>query len=224
MTRILRNGMSLDHALLNMIEKRKPIKKRTFKVLSLSRLSPPALLTFFIGCGVGFSLYPTFNENWAASSTEKAPINVCFSPEGQCTNGIVSAIEDAKNSVFVMAYSFTSLQIAQALVDAYERGVDVKILIDKSQIKSKYSHLHFFSKKGIPVFIDPAVGIAHNKTMILDDRFVLTGSFNWSKAANFKNAENILLIDDPSLAQIYKENWEKRAMTARRFFSEVKRK
>jgi phospholipase D len=197
-----------------MIEKRKPIRRKTFKALSFSKFSPPALLAFFIGCGVGFSLYPTLNEGWVASSTEKAHINVCFSPEGQCTNGIVSAIEDAKTSIFVMAYSFSSLQIAQALVDAYERGVDVKILIDKSQIRNKYSHLQFFSKKGIPVFIDRAVGIAHNKTMILDDRFVLTGSFNWSKAANSKNAENILLIDDPSLAQIYKENWVRRTSAA----------
>ncbi|HUX80571.1 MAG TPA: phospholipase D family protein [Alphaproteobacteria bacterium] len=199
-----------------MIEKRKPIKRKTFKVFSFSKFSPSALLAFFIGCGVGFSLYPTLNEGWVASSTEKAHINVCFSPEGQCTIGIVSAIEDAKTSIFVMAYSFTSLQIAQALVDAFERGVDVKVLIDKSQIRNKYSHLQFFSKSGIPVFIDPAKGIAHNKAMILDDRFVLTGSFNWSKAANSKNAENILLIDDPSLAQIYKENWKKRAMFVKR--------
>lgn len=56
--------------------------------------------------------------------------------------------------------------------------------------------------------------------MILDDRFVLTGSFNWSKAANSKNAENILLIDDPSLAQIYKENWVRRVLTAKQHFSD----
>jgi phospholipase D len=206
----------LDQGFLNMLEKRKPIRRKAFKVLSFSKFSPSALLAFFIGCGFGFSLYPALNEGWVASSTEKAHINVCFSPEGQCTNGIVSAIEDAKTSIFVMAYSFTSLQIAQALVDAYERGVDVKILIDKSQIRNKYSHLQSFSKKGIPVLIDPVAGIAHNKTMILDDRFVLTGSFNWSKAANSKNAENILLIDDPSLAKIYKENWVRRASDAKR--------
>ena len=201
-----------------MIERRKPLKRRALKILPLAKLSPPALVAFFIGCAVGLSLYPTLNEGWVASSTEKALINVCFSPEGQCTNGIVSAIEDAKTSIYVMAYAFTSLQIAQTLVDAYERGIDVKILIDKSQIRNKYSHLQFLSQKGIPVFIDAATGIAHNKTMILDERFVLTGSFNWSKAAHSKNAENILLIDDPSLAQIYKENWERRAEAAKRYF------
>lgn len=208
-----------------MIERKKPIKRRALKILSFAKFSPPALLAFFIGCAVGFSLYPTLNEDWVASSTEKTPINVCFSPEGQCTNGIVSAIEDAKASIYVMAYAFTSLQIAQALVDAYERGIDVKILIDKSQIRNKHSHLQFFAQKGIPVFIDSAAGIAHNKTMILDDRFVLTGSFNWSKAAHSKNAENILLIDDPSLAQIYKENWERRALAAKQhFFQESREK
>jgi phospholipase D len=205
-----------------MIERRKPLKRRV-KILPFGKFSPPALVAFFIGCAVGFSLYPTLNEGWVASSTEKAPINVCFSPEGQCTNGIVSAIEDAKTSIYVMAYAFTSLEIAQALVDAYERGIDVKVLIDKSQIRNKHSHLQLLAQKRIPVFIDSATGIAHNKTMILDDCFVLTGSFNWSKAANSKNAENILLIDDPSLAQIYKENWVRRAEAAKQyFFQEVR--
>jgi len=216
---ILKGGIQLDRGFLNMIEKRRPLKRRSV-IFPFSRISPPALLVFFIGCGVGFSLYPTLNESWTASSTETAPINVCFSPEGQCTNGIVSAIDDAKSSILVMAYSFTSLPIAQALIDAYERGIDVKILIDKSQSKNKYSHFHLFLKKGIPTFIDQAKGIAHNKTMIIDERYVLTGSFNWSKAANSKNAENILLIDDSSLAQIYRENWEKRANSANRFSSD----
>ena len=100
--------------------------------------------------------------------------------------------------------------------NAFDRGVDVKILIDKSQLRAKHSQLSFISRKGVPVFIDPAVGIAHNKVMIIDERMILTGSFNWSKAADSKNAENLLFIDDPSLAQIYKKNWEQRTNQAKK--------
>lgn len=182
----------------------------------LLQLNPPTSLIFLTGAAVGFVLYPTINTSWKVSSTEKAHIRACFSPEGQCTNHIISAIQEAQSSILIMAYSFTSFQIAKALMDAYVRGIDVKILIDKSQLKERRSQLSFLLQKGIPIFIDPAIGLAHNKTMIIDNRYVLTGSFNWTEGANSKNAENILLIHDPSLAQIYRENWENRAINARK--------
>jgi phospholipase D len=113
-----------------------------------------------------------------------------------------------------MAYSFTSKPIAEALVTAHTRGVKVHILIDKSQLKEKHSQLSYLGQNGLSVFIDSAQGIAHNKVMIFDDRFVLTGSFNFSKAAESRNAENIVIIDDPTLADIYRKNWEGRRENA----------
>ena len=180
------------------------------------KLSPSVLLIFFVGCGVGFALYPSFTPSSVLSSTEKAHIRACFSPEGQCTKRIVSAIESAKTSILVHSYSFTSQPIAQALVHAFEKGVDVKVLIDKSQLRGKHSQLSFISQRGIPVFIDPAAGIAHSKVMIIDERLILTGSFNWSKAADSKNAENLLFLEDPALAQVYKKNWDYRVSTSRK--------
>ena len=176
----------------------------------------PVLLAFLLGCGVGFRLHPLFTDPWVASPTEKAPIRACFSPEGNCTNGILSAIHGANASIFVQAYSFTSDKIATALRDAHHRGVDVRVLVDKSQLKSKHSQLSALVKDRIPLFIDSPKGLAHNKVMIIDERYVLTGSFNFTKAAESRNAENILLVDDPFLARIYKENWEKRAEKAKK--------
>ena len=171
-----------------------------------------------MGCAIGFFLHSALElkEGKISSSTiETANIRACFSPEGHCTNLITSTIENAKSSILVQAYSFTCPQIATALAKAFERGVDVKILIHKSQLSNRHSQVSFLLNKGIPIFIDPAVGIAHNKTMIFDGRQTLTGSFNWSEAANTRNAENLLLIEDHSLAQIYKDNWEKRAIAAK---------
>ena len=204
-----------------MLEKRKSLKKRRFKVFSISRIRislSPSLLTFFLGCGIGFIFYPIVNPQWNVFSTEQAHIQACFSPQGHCTDRIVSAIERAESSILVMAYSFTSPPIAQALTNAFERGVNVKVLIDKSQLKGKYSQLSFLFQRGIPILIDDVVGIAHNKVMIFDERYVLTGSFNFSQAAETKNAENLLLIDDPALAKIYKENWDYRAKKAQQLF------
>jgi phospholipase D len=200
-----------------MIEKRKRIKHKSFFQFLFSRnLNVPAYLTFLVGLTLGFVLYPIFYPPWLASSLEKAPLRVCFSPEGQCTDKIVDVINSAQSSIFVATYAFTCPRISEALRDAYKRGIDVELLIDKSQLKEKYSQLPFLLDGGISVFIDSAEGLAHNKTMIIDERFVLTGSFNWTRAANSKNAENILLIEDPSLAQIYMKNWESRVELAKK--------
>lgn len=205
-----------------MLEKRKRIKNKSFSQLFFSRnLNVPAYLTFLIGLTLGFVLYPAIYPPWLISSSEKAPLRVCFSPEGQCTDKIVDAIHSAQSSISVAAYAFTCPRIAEALRDAYRRGVDVKLLIDKSQLKEKYSQLSFLFKEGVPVFIDSAEGLAHNKIMLFDNRWVLTGSFNFTRAANSKNAENILLIDDPSLAQIYKKNWENRVEKAQKIFNQL---
>lgn len=200
-----------------MPEKRKRIKKKSvFQLFFSKNLNVPAYLTFLIGLTLGFVLYPTVYPPWLTSSSEKAPLRVCFSPEGKCTDKIIDAIHSAQSSISVAAYAFTCPRIAEALRDAYRRGIDVKLLIDKSQLKEKYSQLSFLLKEGIPVYIDPAEGLGHNKTMLFDNRWVLTGSFNFTRAANSKNAENILLIDDPSLAQIYKKNWESRVEKTKR--------
>lgn len=149
------------------------------------------------------------------ASSYQAPFQAYFSPYGGCTKSIVEAIGEAKTSIYVMAYGFTSKPIGAALLEAHGRGVEVKILIDRSQLKAKHSQLPVFLQKGIAVFIDPASGIAHNKVMIFDEERVLTGSFNFSHGAETKNAENILFIQDPGLASLYKQNWENRAKSAR---------
>jgi phosphatidylserine/phosphatidylglycerophosphate/cardiolipin synthase-like enzyme len=134
-------------------------------------------------------------------------IQVYFSPKGGATDAVVSALNGATNSVLVQAYSFTSAPIAKALVDAHNRGVKVQVILDHSQRTEKYSEADFLKHSGIPTLIDPQHAIAHNKIMILDDCVVLTGSFNFTKAAEEHNAENLLVINDPVLAKQYIENW-----------------
>lgn len=135
------------------------------------------------------------------------PIDVRFSPKGGCTEAVVDALQGATSTVLVQAYSFTSAPIAAALVDAHRRGVRVEVVLDKSQRTEKYSSADFIAHAGIPTRIDDKHAIAHNKIMIIDGRTVITGSFNFTKAAEEHNAENLLVIRDPALAETYAANW-----------------
>ncbi len=152
----------------------------------------------------------------ATAFPASAPYQVCFTPGGNCTSEIVSAISDAKHSIFVQAYSFTSAPIADALDAAKQRGVDVEVILDKSQAKGRYHSASDFVSDGIPTWIDYKPAIAHNKVMIIDGATVITGSFNFTKAAQYRNAENILIIRDAGLAAAYKQNWEYREMQSRK--------
>ena len=140
---------------------------------------------------------------------------VCFTPGGKCTDLLVSEIDGAQHSILVQAYSFTSVPILSALKAAHARGVDVEVIVDKTSARqsksgSRYSAATYLSNAGIPVWVDTKVAIAHNKVMIIDGETVITGSFNFTAAAQNHNAENLLVLDDPALAAQYKANWERR--------------
>lgn len=139
---------------------------------------------------------------------------VYFSPRGGVTDVVVAELGKARSTVLVQAYSFTSAPIAKALVDAHKRGVKVRVILDKSQRTEKYSSATFLLNSGIPPLIDAKHAIAHNKVMIIDDETVLTGSFNFTKAAEERNAENLLVLKDRELAAKYVKNWQEHAQHA----------
>src|SRR5215831_14991895 len=140
---------------------------------------------------------------------------VCFTPGQDCTDLVVSEIANAKQQILVQAYSFTSVPILAALKAAHGRGVDVEVIVDKSSARqgpsgSRYSAATYLTNAGIPVWVDTKVAIAHNKVMVLDGATVITGSFNFTAAAQSHNAENLLVISDPALADEYRLNWQRR--------------
>jgi phosphatidylserine/phosphatidylglycerophosphate/cardiolipin synthase-like enzyme len=136
-------------------------------------------------------------EDWA----------VYFSPQGGCTAAIVQAVGKARSTILVQAYSFTSRLIAQALKEAQARGVKVQVILDKSQVGDRSGTLNTLVQADIPTFIDAAHSIAHKKIIIIDGEIVITGSFNFTRNAEERNAENLLIIPDKALAARYEENW-----------------
>ncbi|MEJ5229685.1 MAG: phospholipase D family protein [Pseudothermotoga sp.] len=135
-------------------------------------------------------------------------IGVYFSPKGGCTEAVVGQIQQARQEIKVMIYSFTSEPIANALLEAFHRGVKVEIVVDEGNDRSRYSQTPLLRRAGIPVYVDAKESIHHNKVIIIDREIVITGSFNFSKAAEQTNAENLVILKSPQLATIYLENYE----------------
>ena len=146
-------------------------------------------------------------EDSQAILMPSSTIDTCFTPPSGCSKVITAIIDKASPSIYVQAYGFTDVDIADSLIAAYKRGVKVKMLLDKSNLFSKYSKISKIKSAGIYVLIDNVPGIAHNKVMIIDENIVITGSFNFSKNADYKNAENIIIINDPIVARQYLQNW-----------------
>ncbi len=127
-----------------------------------------------------------------------------FSPKGGCTDAVVREIGQARKEVLVQAYSFSSRPIAEALVAAKTRGVEVTVLLDKSNETETYSDLPLFLEQGLAPLVDAHHAIAHNKVMIVDRRTLITGSFNFTHQAEAENAENLLILKGyPALAKAY---------------------
>jgi len=139
----------------------------------------------------------------------QADISVCFSPHENCSIKVIKAIDNAKKSIYVQAYSFTHNEIAEALIGAKKRGIKVIVYIDKGREKETYSKTKKLRENNLSVIVQDETkrGLAHNKIMIIDDDLVITGSFNWTQNA-LRNEENINFIKSKELADIYKNNFE----------------
>lgn len=136
-------------------------------------------------------------------------ISVYFSPRGGCTEAVVHAIDQARESVKIQVFSFTSAPIAQATAAAHKRGVKIIAILDARQAGGKYSSATFLYNQGIDTYIDATHASAHDKVMLIDGEVLVTGSFNFSKSAEEANSENLLIITaKPVLYAAFEKNFE----------------
>lgn len=138
-----------------------------------------------------------------------ARIRAYFTPGHMVETAIAEEIATARSEIRVQAYSFTNPLIVQALTEAQQRGVDVILVLDKSNRTQKYSAADYAGHAGILTLIDDRHAIAHNKIMIIDRKVVITGSYNFTRAAEKSNAENVVIIESEPIAQKYLQNWQK---------------
>jgi phosphatidylserine/phosphatidylglycerophosphate/cardiolipin synthase-like enzyme len=154
-------------------------------------------------------------DNGAKALPATGTIQVAFPPEDDANGLIVGALREARTSVRVQAFGFTSNEIAFALIAAKRRGVDVRVIADAEQARKLENHkLGLLQQNGIRIWLDEQHQSAHNKVMLIDGESatptLLTGSMNFTYSGQFKNAENLLVLrGNKALADAYGTNWQR---------------
>jgi phosphatidylserine/phosphatidylglycerophosphate/cardiolipin synthase-like enzyme len=150
----------------------------------------------------------------AASVASGAAIATCFSPEQDCLAFAADAIDRAEQQILVNASSLTTGSgLAEALMAAKQRGVDVKLIADKSTPCERESGIEPLARAGVPIWVDRSVRIAHAKAMVIDRKVVLTGSINWTASAA-RNSDDINLISSEAVAAAYTVHWQNRLVAS----------
>ena len=153
----------------------------------------------------------------AASLASGVAIAVCFSPEENCAAFANRAIENAEREILVGAYGLTTGSgIVEALIRAKQRGIDIRLIADKTTPCERNSGVELLAAAGVPIWIDDQSRIAHAKTMVIDGAVTLTGSYNWTRGAA-ANSENLNLISSPAVAAAYTAHWRERLAVSTRF-------
>ena len=125
-----------------------------------------------------------------------------FCPEDDCEQHLISLISSANSSIYFMTFAFTSNNVCDAIIEKHKKGIKVLGIFESSQF-GKYSEEKRFKKEKIPFYVDSGKQEMHHKVFIIDNKTVLTGSYNPTKSANIYNDENILIIHDKNIASLY---------------------
>jgi len=137
-----------------------------------------------------------------------AKIEVYFSLYDDPESIIIEKIDNAKDFINIAMYTFTDREIAQSILKAKDRGVDIKIYLDRSQVNAKYTKSRYFINNGIKnIRISSNNYIMHNKFAVIDNEMVITGSYNWTASAGERNNENLLVIDDKNIIKEYQNQF-----------------
>jgi len=137
--------------------------------------------------------------------TEDSIVSIYFSPKSNTyENGIKELIENAKHYIYIPIFYLTHKGLAKELISAKERGVDIKIILDATAARNKYSIHKQLRKEGIAVKVENFGGKMHIKSIVIDDEYIVSGSMNLTKSGNSKNDENTLVIQNTHLAKQYR--------------------
>lgn len=181
---------------------------------SVARSLGPLLCFLAIAAGA-----QQFQGELPASGT----VQYAFTPEGDATGLIVTAVNGARQEIYVQAYIVTHREIGRALAAAAARGVTVNLIADRGQFDAVPGNLvPWLANRGVNVFLDAEHSAAHDKVILLDplgeNPAVITGSFNLTWSAQHRNAENVIALKDhPDLARAFHENWLRHRAHASRY-------
>lgn len=131
---------------------------------------------------------------------DETTFKVYFSPDDGVENKILSEMKNANKSIHVMAFSLTSKTIADMLIYKFNNGVNVRGIVENRGARGRHSKYTYLVQNGVPIKIDNPRITMHNKVIIIDEKVVITGSYNFSKNAEYRNDENIIVINNSAIA------------------------
>lgn len=131
---------------------------------------------------------------------------VYFSPQDKAiTNAVLPIIKQAKKYIYIPAFVITEKRVTAELINAKNRGVDVKIILDALNAVNIHSKTKELRAAGVPVKAENWAGKMHSKSIIVDDEYLIIGSINFSNSGENKNDENLVLLKNSAAAKFYKE-------------------
>ncbi|MEM4244678.1 MAG: phospholipase D-like domain-containing protein [Candidatus Nanoarchaeia archaeon] len=130
-----------------------------------------------------------------------------FCPEDECSKKLLKELKGANKSITFFTFSFTDKDIAQELIKKHNEGIKVEGLLEKTQ-KSDYDQFDELKDAGINVGWYEKKYKLHDKVFVIDEKIVITGSYNPTENADKRNDENIIIIEDSSIAKKYVERFK----------------
>jgi phosphatidylserine/phosphatidylglycerophosphate/cardiolipin synthase-like enzyme len=159
-----------------------------------------------------------------AAAPGDGTISVYFSPHGGCRDVVIRQLDNAQSSIEFQAYTFSSYEIARALVAAHDRGVKVTAVLDEKAAHDQFREPDYIASHGIETYVDGQHPIAHNKVIVIDGITVITGSYNFTEQAEKSNAENLLVISgNAKLAAAFDANFNEHLGHSQAYHGSVER-
>jgi len=149
----------------------------------------------------------TKNNQWAI--LDGTPLQILFSAEDDAVDSLIAILNDAQVSIRFLAFSFTDYPMAQAMIARAQAGVDVQGIFETFGSNSTRAELKTLWCAGLPVRQDGNSSFLHDKVIIVDNSIVVTGSLNFSSSADEENEENVVILDNPEIAALYLQEYQK---------------
>ena len=136
-------------------------------------------------------------------------VETCFAAEGKCADRIVATLNGASRSIQFLAFSFTSDKIAAPMLAKAKAGLPVSGVFETTGSNTSFSEYGKMKQQKLDVYQDGNPWVMHHKVIIVDERIVIFGSFNFSDNADKDNDENLLIVDNPELARAFKAEFDR---------------
>ena len=135
--------------------------------------------------------------------------DVFFSPGEQCLRAVLSAFADAREKVDVCVFTITDDRIARGMLAAHRRGTRLRVVTDNDKVHDRGSDIAELARAGIAVRVDRTEFHMHHKFALVDDRYLLNGSYNWTRSASANNDENVVVSREARLVKKFAAHFER---------------